>query len=200
MQRVKFSFIFGLFTVASPSHIVTFLAGIQVCDRATLEQKMKFARDNSLILLLISTTLMTILGIVMIHKVDENKLNRIIFSPTPGANYLDSNQKEREVERQPTGEINTRHDLAQGLKDEEKFVVIVLHTNGNYDEYIIPSSLAGDLRKYLKLTTRDKIVSGYPLKPLVSTPILSTPNILKLKSTHPYPLPGNDSNSQMTYP
>lgn len=69
-------------------------------------------------------------------------------------------------------------DLANSFPDAQKQVVIVRHTNNDYEEFLISNDISTDLdglRQLMGLRPGDTIVADYPLVPTHSTPPPPTP-------------------------
>lgn len=69
---------------------------------------------------------------------------------------------------------------------------IVQRADGRYEEYRISVTYSGDVMELLQIASGDKIITGYPLKPMISTPVIEKPvsdkqNIEVSPIGEPYP-------------
>jgi hypothetical protein len=79
-------------------------------------------------------------------------------------------------------------DLAPGLPDEDKYVLIVRRSNGKYEQYIIPINRWLDAEQLIGLGPQDVIIYENPLVPLPhSTPPLTPLFLSPISTPSPYP-------------
>ena len=105
---------------------------------------------------------------------DGNLVNQENSIPsTPNIDSL--SQSEKPIPTVPTQSVSRIIDLAKGFQAEDEFVFTVLHSNGKYEEYYIPATYSGNEKELMNLGAGDKIVTGYPLKPIISTPVIEAP-------------------------
>lgn len=114
--------------------------------------------------------------------------------PTPILKSIDFLPNDNEI-MSTTGQrvISKITDLAKGLAKEDKFVYVIQRLDGKYEQFIIPANYEGDVRKLMGLKDNERIVTGFALKPIRSTPVIdkpkpqftTTPNVL----SQPYPPP-----------
>jgi hypothetical protein len=100
------------------------------------------------------------------------------------------------IEKQEPRKIDEHLDLATGLADKDKFVYIVQRADGTFSEIIVPGTLENDVKSFMELGPRDKIITGYPLYPRNSFPSLEKPAVQVTLNgqtilSSPYPQPTN---------
>ena len=71
--------------------------------------------------------------------------------------------------------VSKTTDRAKDLPDSEKSVFIVQRKNGTYEQIIIPSHYAGDIRELMVMSPQDIIINSWPLIPRRAIPPAPTP-------------------------
>jgi hypothetical protein len=75
--------------------------------------------------------------------------------------------------------ISRTIDLAKGLPDKDKYVIIVQHADGTYEEYLIPFDRWQDRAQLIGLGPQDAIIYSGPLVPMPK----ATPPVVALNSS-----------------
>jgi len=147
--------------------------------------------------------LISILGIVVIQQAfafssyDIDTSQSIFVPPTPDIDTL--SRSEKPIQAAPQREISRIIDLAKELPAEDIFVFIVQRANGRYEEYRISATYSGNVMELIQIASGDKIITGYPLKPMISTPVIETPQLIEPSLPgDPYPLPLNSEPDRPT--
>jgi hypothetical protein len=159
--------------------------------------QIKFTRKLKIFFMVI---LISILGVVVIKQAfafssyDIGSTQSIFVPPTPDIDTL--SRSEQPIQALPQREISRIIDLVKELPGEDIFVFIVQRADGRYEEYRISATYSGDVMELMQIASGDKIITGYPLKPMISTPVIETPvsnkqNIEASPLGDPYPHPLN---------
>jgi hypothetical protein len=157
--------------------------------------QIKFTHKLKIFIMVI---LISILGVVVIKQAfafssyDIGTTQSIFVPPTPDIDTL--SRSEQPIQAFPHREISRIVDLAKELPSEDIFVFIVQRADGRYEEYRISATYSGDVMELLQIASGDKIITGYPLKPMISTPVIEKPvsdkqNIEVSPIGEPYPHP-----------
>lgn len=91
-------------------------------------------------------------------------------------------------------------DLAVGFSEENKMVYVIQRMDGKYEQFYLPANYTGDFRKLMGLKEGEKIITGFALVSVRSTPVIDKP---EMKSTqipiinNSYPAPLNQESSQL---
>lgn len=135
-------------------------------------------------------------GLVFLKQVKQTQALTVPSTPTlPSKPY-----SEMQIATQVPRLVMKRTDLTLGLNVEEKFTYIVQRSDGTFEEYVIPASFSGDVQSLLKLTAGDRLVTGYPLRRLQSTPVLTPPAPTLTLTQPPYPAPKNSIDAPHSFP
>ena len=138
--------------------------------------QIKFTHKLKIFIMVI---LISILGVVVIKQAfafssfDIGTTQSIFVPPTPDIDAL--SRSEQPIQAFPHREISRIVDLAKELPSEDIFVFIVQRADGRYEEYRISATYSGDVMELLQIASGDKIITGYPLKPMISTPVIEKP-------------------------
>lgn len=159
--------------------------------KTTFSRKMIF----SVLAILISLMALLVIQKTNALSLDENSdTSSIPIPPTPDIESL--NYSERLILAPPQREISRIINLAKDLPNKDIFVYIILRKDGTYEEYHLSATSLWDKDNLMNVGKNDKIITGYPLQPILSTPILEappkdTPSDISSPPNEPYPPPMN---------
>ncbi|MEA3440468.1 MAG: hypothetical protein U9R58_09305 [Chloroflexota bacterium] len=167
------------------------------------------AKAKRLIISVALAILIITLGVLMIRQVyafssDSNLTTQSIpIPPTPNPDKMSHTGKpiKSQLERSISNIVN----LAKEIPSEEIYVYIIQRENGSFEEYYIPATYSGDVKKLMNLGSKDEIVTGYPYAPIISTPVLEAPKTESPMSEpeptgEPYPVPLNTVKTPIIQP
>lgn len=142
--------------------------------------------------------LVLITALVMIVTKQARAFQQLVPSvdlpPTPILKPIDFLSNNNEIMLTTSQRVISKvTDLAKGLAEEDKFVYVIQRLDGKYEQFMIPANYEGDVRKLMGLKDDERIVTGFALKPIRSTPVIdkpkpqftTTPNVF----SQPYPPP-----------
>lgn len=113
--------------------------------------------------------------------------------PTPILKPSDLIASNNEIESQPNQRTISRFtDLADGIPEENKILYVVQQIDGEYEQFLVPANFPGDIRKLMELNDSDKIITGFALVSIHSTPAMIDSEMQSTQIAHdnpPYPVP-----------
>lgn len=90
-------------------------------------------------------------------------------------------------------------DLSLGISEENKMVFVVQRIDGKYEQFFLPANYSGDIRKLMGLKESEKIITGFALISIRSTPVMNKPEMQSTQipyNREPYPAPLNQESVQ----
>lgn len=126
--------------------------------------------------------------------------------PTPALKPIDFLSNDNETMSTTSQRVISKvTDLAKGLAEEDKFVYVIQRLDGKYEQFMIPANYDGDIRKLMGLKDKERIVTGFALKPIRSTPVIDKPKpqftTTPTVPSQPYPPPWlPESSPSRPYP
>lgn len=120
--------------------------------------------------------------------------------PTPMLRPSDLKASNGEIVSQPGQRaISKITDLALGISEENKMVYVVQRIDGKYEQFFLPANYSGDIRKLMGLKESEKIITGFALISIRSTPEMNKPERQSTQipiNGEPYPAPLNQESVQ----